>query len=213
MTKGLLIFTAGAVTGGLITWQLLKDKYEQRIQDEVKSVQETWERRHSEPSKPAQQPVESDAKEKALAAREKPGIMEYAAKLQNEGYVNYSEMSKPAEEAPKTTEADTDENDIPEEEESIVDEPYVITPGEFGEKDDYDIISLTYYADEVLTDEENELVDVENTVGYDSLTHFGEYEDDSVFVRNDRRRTDYEILKDYREYSDVVRRTGRRVED
>ena len=41
-------------------------------------------------------------------------------------------------------------------------------------------------------------------VGLDSLTHFGEYEDDSVFVRNDVMKCDYEILLDHRNYKDVA---------
>ena len=42
------------------------------------------------------------------------------------------------------------------------------------------------------------------TIGKDSLTHFGEYEDDSVFVRNDRLKADYEILMDQRTYAEVL---------
>ena len=47
--------------------------------------------------------------------------------------------------------------------------------------------------------------EIEETIGKDSLTHFGEYEDDSVFVRNDRLKVDYEILMDQRGYADVLR--------
>ena len=45
--------------------------------------------------------------------------------------------------------------------------------------------------------------DVDNVVGKDSLSKFGEYEPDSVYVRNDREKTDYEILADTRCYSDI----------
>ena len=84
------------------------------------------------------------------------------------------------------------------------DAPYVIPPEEFGETD-YEIISLTYYADGILADDMDDIVDdVDDIVGADSLTHFGEYEEDSVFVRNDLREVDYEILRDPRKYSDVV---------
>ncbi len=79
-----------------------------------------------------------------------------------------------------------------------VERPYIISPDEYGELDDYNQISLTYYKrDGVLADENDyEIDDVEGTIGKDSLNHFGEYEEDSVFVRNDRRKTDYEILLD-----------------
>lgn len=63
--------------------------------------------------------------------------------------------------------------------------PYVIRPEEFGQFDDYKQVSLSYYEkDKVLTDElDNPIEDVDMTVGLDSLTHFGQYEDDSVYVR------------------------------
>ena len=42
---------------------------------------------------------------------------------------------------------------------------------------------------------------------------FGEYEDDAVFVRNDAHKTDYEILYDPRNYSDVMGITSGQSED
>lgn len=79
--------------------------------------------------------------------------------------------------------------------------PYVIAPEEFGDLPDYDTIELTYYADGVLADDNDEIVDdVDEIVGSDSLETFGQYEDDSVYVRNDRLKADYEILLDHREY-------------
>lgn len=82
--------------------------------------------------------------------------------------------------------------------------PYVIPPEEFGEMD-YDTVSLVYYADDTLCyDLSGEIIyERDEVICEESLTHFGEYEDDSVFVRNERLKTDYEILKDNRNYSDV----------
>lgn len=92
------------------------------------------------------------------------------------------------------------------EEDDDMEKPYVISPEEFGDYEDYERISLTYYTDEVLTDENDEIVDnIDEVVGSDSLNHFGEYEDDSVFVRNDRLKCDYEILLDHRKYRDLYR--------
>lgn len=86
------------------------------------------------------------------------------------------------------------------------DEPYVISPEAFGELEDegYDSISLTYYADGILADDTDDVIDdIQGTVGKHSLTMFGEYEDDAVHVRNERLKTDYEILRDSRYYSDI----------
>ena len=45
--------------------------------------------------------------------------------------------------------------------------------------------------------------DIAETIGRECLKHFGEYEPDSVFVRNNDMRTDYEILQDERRYEDA----------
>lgn len=87
----------------------------------------------------------------------------------------------------------------------------VIPPEEFGREDDYETISLTYYADGILADDRGEPIeDVEVTVGNESLRHFGEYEEDSVFVRNSRMMCDYEILLDLRTYSEANKSTPHR---
>ena len=115
--------------------------------------------------------------------------MSYASELQKSGYTNYS---------------DPGSDDIRKEEESV-ERPYVISPDDFGEFPEYEKISLTHYADGVLADENNEIVDnVDDIVGSDYACHFGEYEDDSVHVRNDRTRCDYEILRDLSKYVDVT---------
>lgn len=94
------------------------------------------------------------------------------------------------------------ENDYDCEEDSDMNRPYVIPPDEFGECE-YDTVTLTLYADGILTDELDEVIyDVDGVVGEDSLKHFGEFEDYSVYVRNDRDKTDYEILLNVRNYDD-----------
>lgn len=83
-------------------------------------------------------------------------------------------------------------------------DPYVITPEEFGEADGYEAVSLLCFADGVITDDWYEpLEDVASTIGLDVESHFGEYEDDSVYIRNDRLKTDYEILRDLRNFSEL----------
>lgn len=88
------------------------------------------------------------------------------------------------------------------------DHPYVIPPEEFGEIEGYERISLTYYSNGVLADDSDSKIDnvedILGTVGADLKDHFGEYEDDSVYVRNDARSCDYEILYDVRTYDEVL---------
>ena len=177
-----LAFIIGAATGSVVTWYLLKDKYEALAQEEIDSVKEVFLRREQE--------LKDQSVKKTVAEgikdtdKEKPDLKEYAERLKKEGYTRYSDFGSDEEEKP-VSEAG----------------PYVIPPEQFGDDEEYEQISLTYYADGVLADENDEVIeDVEDAVGI----HFGEYEDDSVFVRNDARKCDYEILLDQRTYSEVA---------
>ncbi len=84
--------------------------------------------------------------------------------------------------------------------------PYVIAPEEFGENEDYEKISLTYFSkDGIVTDENDEVVkDAGEVLGDDFADHFGEYEDDSIHIRNDKTGCDYEVLYDDRSSEDVI---------
>jgi hypothetical protein len=86
--------------------------------------------------------------------------------------------------------------------------PYVIPPEAFGEDEDYEVVSLTYFKDGVIAYDDLSTIDnVDEVIGEESLTHFGDYEDDSVFVRDDERKIDYEILRVSRTYAEQVDKT------
>ncbi len=192
--SSLLAFMLGMAIGSAVTWQIIKDRYERRIEEDRKSLEAMYEAKKAVTAeKPAEkEPPASDPKEIAERAKDKPSMDEYIKRLQGEGYTDYTHRERSAE-ASQSPKPDYKEA------------PYVISPEEFGELDGYEKISLTYYADGVLADDDNEPVDdIEEIVG-DGLEHFGEYgEEDSVFVRSDMRKCDYEILKDLREFSEVV---------
>lgn len=66
--------------------------------------------------------------------------------------------------------------------------PYVITPDEY-DCSEYEPTTLNYYADGVLTDiYDNKIDDIDDMVGLESLDHFGEYEEDTVYVRDDSKK-------------------------
>lgn len=184
----LFAFSLGAAIGSAVAWRVLKTKYEKIAQEEIDSVKDMFARRNAE-NEEDEIELLSDR-----SSKEVPSVTEYVAKLQD---MKYNPEASVNEEVAETK------------------QPYVISPDEFGEIDEYDTISLTYYEDGVLTDELDEIVeDVDNIVGFESLTHFGEYEDDSVFVRNDVMKADYEILLDPRPYyPDAVNRDPHPAED
>lgn len=173
----LVVFTTGAIIGSVATWLYVKDKYKKIADEEIASVKEVLGRNHPKEDSEEMEPEDISLEEKMAKIRTAEAIV---------NRYNYA-TQKPKEEKPMFDDA-----------------PYMISPDEFGEIEDYNTVSLTYYADGVLTDEDDEpLDDAEDLVGEDYVDHFGEHDDIGVFVRNDALRTDYEILYNPRNYSDL----------
>lgn len=168
-----IMFAAGAAIGSVVTWRLLKTKYENLVQEEIESIRQVY----SGPQDSSEVDEESGEDEEDRR--------EYEKIVSRSGYNNNDE----------------EDDDEEEGEEMIV--PYVIVPEEFDENG-YDTATLRYYADGVLAyDDTNEVVeDVEDLVCEDFADHFDEYEPDSVYVRNDNLRMDFEILRDQDPYSE-----------
>lgn len=180
MNNGIIFvsFALGAVGGAYVAWQIAKKKYEQFARDEIDSMREYYSLRKARAEKKEEMESETVTNHRA-----------YADILNSEGYAEYENMTE--EGGAETVKSD---------------KPYIIPYEELGDKD-YEIESLTYYADGILTDDwNNRIEDVEGTVGIDSLTHFGDDEDDAdtVYVRNDRLKTDYEILRDDSKFADII---------
>ena len=86
----------------------------------------------------------------------------------------------------------------------VENKPYVITPEEFSEGE-YNTVTLNYYTDRVLADDDYNVVkDIKGTIGEEALNAFGLYEEDVVYVRNEKYQIDYEILLDERAFCEVA---------
>lgn len=172
--KYFIAFSLGAAAGVAASWKVLKTKYERLAQEEIDSYREVRSR--------------LDTKEEKIENEEVEEI-----DPEFEEYINI---------ASKYTGTIVEEK-----EEKIADiiEPYIIIPEELGETN-YEIVSLTYYSDGVLVDDTGLVIDdddVEDIIGADALTHFGDHEDDAVHVRNDNLKRDYEILLNPENYADL----------
>ena len=196
-----LVFAVGAAIGSAVTYAVLKPKYERMIQEEVDSFKRDFVECMTDIKAASDEESEDEDEER-------PGDTDNAHQIDWDALEDLDEEEE---------EFDPDDESLNEYEEvlkkytsekggavTVAKNPYVISPFDFGEIDEYNRISLTYYADGVLEDEDQEIVtDVDDLIGVGSLNTFGEYEDDSVFVRNERLRTDFEILKDYRTYAEA----------
>ena len=202
---GIISFAAGAAIGSVATFMSIKNKYEQIAKEEIEEVREVYMNAIRKTEEV------DDEHEDSAPVNEAPKVAElksYNDVVKESGYINYGNITEAEVEEmvkEKTKEIVEECNDILKKtEDKVNNKPYVISPDEFG--DEYNVVTLVCYNDkvvttydtgEVLTDEE-----VEKLVGLDSLSRFGEYEEDSVFVRNDSIKVDYEILRDEENYSD-----------
>lgn len=211
-----IMLVLGASIGSLVTWKCLDNKYAKIAQEEIDSVKEAFAKHAVEIAQySGTEETESteDAREKAELAKSKPDISEYTVHIQNKEKINYNEFSSIRAKTIATDVAVVEPIEI-ESDPEMPDKPYVIPPEDFGDIDGYETISLTYYSDKALADDRDQLVeDIELTVGFASLGSFGQYEDDSVFVRNHALKCDYEILLDHRKYSEVIGRKPHEVID
>ena len=178
--KGLFIFAAGVVAGAVAGAYLVKDKIMADAKQEIEEVREYYKSKKESKKEEIveEQPVEEVNEEK-----------EYKTIVENSGYVNYN---KPEQIIQHSVLEDT---------------PYAIEPEEFGDKEEegWDMTTLTYFADGVLVDDVDEIVEQPDVVvGLDNLRIFEEFPDATcVYVRNETWRTDFEILRDDWKWSDL----------
>lgn len=187
-----IIFVTGAAVGSLVTWKIVETKYKKISEEEIASVKKMYATKScgGALTEGLEKEIEhANVVTSDMIEEEANNIVQECNDIiEKVGYTSYSNTEEKGG-------SDT----------MNFDRPYVIAPEDCGDLAGYDVISLTYFADGVLTDDDyNVIDDVDDIVGADFHTHFGEYEDDSVFIRNDAKECDYEILADTRKYTDVV---------
>ena len=176
--SSVIIFCGGVFIGGFLTWDFFKTKYEKIADEEIASVKETFE--HREPRPDNNYKVEETLK----------GNAAYVNIIDSSGYRNYSNTAIETDKKGGTADME-------------LKQPYVITPEQYEDNVDYTKVSLTWYNDEVLEDDWGNVLDPDDVIGSDALKTFGQYEKDSVFVRDDEEQIDYEVLLDTRSYKET----------
>jgi len=194
-------FLSGAAVSGLATWFVAKKKYEKIAQDEIDSVKEHF----TVPKTLKKESVEEIKKksENVLAnkAKNKPDIMEYEKQLKDNKYVNYSKSPEEKSVAARYPWEKMSENI---KKINLSNVPYVISPDEYGDEEDYDRVDLTLYADGILADEDDRIVEASEVIGEGNIDRMGEFEDDALHVCDPMKKIYYEILSDERSYQDAT---------
>lgn len=194
--KNLLCFVTGAAIGSVVTWKLIEKKYKDLADEEIESVIETFKNRKPRITKDNVKETVEKVINKYKGPKETVEDIVTAERysIENEEEIDEDDESN------YTVNIDNDDTVIT---------PYVIEPERFGEYNEYGTKTLTYYADNVLTDEIDNPITSEEMVtmiGPDALDHFGEYEDDSVYIRDEMNEMDYEILKSEKKFSEIPER-------
>lgn len=208
--KNLLIFAAGAVVGGIVTWRIAKKTYEKIIADETEAAKKSAQDEIDIYKTQLEDKIDNYVKETSNSASEES---------ENDDD-EYEEVEEPEEEP----EEDEDEDYYAEpryrynsylneleyfkgkermDEIGQINVPYIINEADVGDKMDYDLIHLTFYADHILTDDANlPIKDIDEIVGPEALKCFLNEFVNIVYVRNERLGCDFEICRDLRRYAD-----------
>lgn len=207
--KNLLIFAAGAVVGGIVTWRIAKKTYEKIIADETEAAKKSAQDEIDIYKTQLEDKIDNYVKETSNSASEES---------ENDDD-EYEEVEEPEEE-----DEDEDEDYYAEpryrydsylneleyfkgkgrtDEIGQINVPYIINETDVGDKMDYDLIHLTFYADHILTDDANlPIKDIDEIVGPEALKCFLNEFVNIVYVRNERLGCDFEICRDLRRYAD-----------
>lgn len=185
--KLIFAFALGAAAGAVVTWKLVDEKHRQRADEEIEQMREFYDAKmNDEPLTDDMVIVEGTDEE-----------------TDEEPEDDYEAMQKTYREKVKAYDRRVYGEEKKGGSENMQNEPYIISPDEYGE--DFDVESLVYYADGILADiNDNVISNRKSLVGSDFYKHFGEYEEDTVFIRNEAEEIDYEICRDTRTFSEAV---------
>lgn len=184
------MFATGAAIGSLVTWRIMKTRCERLIQAEVDAFVDEWSQRANEPVD-EYNPCEGDDEWEDNEDED-----------DDDEYFDDSIMSSYHDLAGKYKKNDEEggEDEVP-----YINGPYVISPDEFGDGDvGHDMYYYIYYDDGVLADTWGVKMDIDETIGMDALDHFGDYAEETVHIRNERLRIDYEVTCDPRTYDEAM---------
>ena len=187
--NGLLIFAAGLAVGAVAGAVIVKNKVLADAKAEIEEVREYYREsrgqkdEHVEEVKEVKEVEKKEYELKDIQIKDEP-------KTEKE-HTNYSQITKMYMSNDKHNQ-------------SMYDAPFVIDPSEFGENPEYDTETLTYFADGVLVDDVDDVIEEPDiVVGLENLKVFEEFGATTVYVRNDIYKTDYEIIRDDWNYSDL----------
>lgn len=204
MNKTFLAFGVGLAVGIGTTYFYLKRKYEEKLSEQIQEVRKHYQERE----KVEEEPDENPKTIEEMGENWKKGMTNFAnrfeeAEQRGKERIAYESIAKryQASEKVDPAEQESPPEDEPEE------EVFTISEEEMETYDNFEDISLTYYAeDDILCDDQEQVIEDPEVVIGDALTKFGLKSGypDTVFVINKRVRAIFEVLMVEGSYQEIV---------
>ena len=190
--KGAVIFLLGASAGTSASYIYFKKKYDEK-KEELDELTEHY--------------LAKIEKEEDVAKME--------TIISDNQYVSYDKLS---EEGVKTVinEVPLQPVIIDSPPEDYPEEPIIITEEDYSERElSFDKLEMDYYVgDNALVDENSELIEAGDIVGYENLEKFiSDESEDVMYIRNASSGSDYMVRKVFGNYSEIIGVGGDEYDD
>lgn len=190
--KGAVIFLLGASAGTSASYIYFKKKYDEK-KEELDELTEHY--------------LAKIEKEEDVAKME--------TIISDNQYVSYDKLS---EEGAKTVinEVPLQPVIIDSPPEDYPEEPIIITEEDYSERElSFDKLEMDYYVgDNALVDENDELIEAGDIVGYENLEKFiSDESEDVMYIRNASSGSDYMVRKVFGNYSEIIGVGGDEYDD
>lgn len=214
----IIIFASGFLIGSGLTWVAIKDFYEKKYEDDRAHLRDIYAKRTSSTSvdeKAPEQPenglkTHSEGYSRDVFVEKLNELARTDVEIDKK-FKDYSSMyggddisdeDQDAAERDKFTQI---QSMLASKENPVEDRPpYILSEDEWDDPvPAYDKITLEYFVeDDILIDSlSHELLDVSQTISEANVEYLNETDEDYIYVRNDKKGCDYEVIKNYEEYA------------
>lgn len=193
MNKTFLVFGAGLAVGVGGTYFYLKQKYEEKLSEQIQEVRKHYQKKQEQSKSKEEKDEKFTNRFEEAEKREKDRIAYESITKRYHGSVEQRPVDPAEQESPP--------EDEPEE------EIFTVTEEEMETYDNFEDIDLTYYAeDDILCDDQEQVIEDPEAIIGDALTKFGAKSGypDTVYVINKRVRAIFEVLMVEGSYQEIV---------
>lgn len=184
-------FVVGAVVGSAASYYILNKAYAKAIDEEIEKIKAEFKDPRTIGFFSKYDTRSEDIETHDAPESEEPRVKLKRRKPGEKGYTDYTAYSKKSEDVEEANN-EVIINDFTGDPNAL---PEIVPPDSFQDEEGYATISLLYTSDGILLDENDEVFDSVDCIPSDFAEHFGEYDDDAVYAKNDRIRAYYEILR------------------